>query len=184
MSLAREDWKWFDVLSGQLKIGDAMNRDGVLCNAESGSWVAMCEYDDDNRISYVVAMRDFLANSMRNGKVEIEGVAESDSFVSKSGTIFIIDRKAEGNLPKSFKVPDHRLNDELVKHFGKPDDDGKSQSDRFIECCFHLAKDGPMPSLESLDFGAVFELSRGEVYVDMLYNRVRDVIGFEIGRKD
>lgn len=184
MSLAKEDWKRFDVLSGQLKIADVTDGEGVVCNAESGPWVAMCEYDDDNNIMYVAAMVESLADSMADGRVEVEGVSESESFESRSGMVFFVDRKIAGKLPSAFRIPEDRLNDEIVKRFGRPDDSGKSQSDRFVESCFHLARDGSMPTLESLDFGAVFELSRGGVYVDMLYNQVRDVIGFEIGRKE
>lgn len=186
MSLAREDWKRFDMLSGQAKIGDAAGSGDVICNVSGGEWVAMCEYDDENKIAYVAAMRDYLADMMSGGSVAIDGTHEEDAFDSKSGVVFIIDRKMDGHLPPGFKCPEHKLNPEIVERYGKPDDNGKSDNDRFIEAMFHLGRDhaSRMPSLESLGCGAVFELGKGGVHVDLLYNAMRDVIGFEIQRKE
>ena len=69
MSLAHEDWKEFDLLSGQLKIADASGSGDVICNAQNGGWVVMCEYDDSNQICYVAGMRDFMAKGMAGGRV-------------------------------------------------------------------------------------------------------------------
>ena len=185
MSLDKQDWKYFDVLSGQLSIGDAASGEGVVCNAENGSWVAMCEYDDDHRIKLVAAMRENMAALISGGKVEVEqGTSEMVTFDSESGVVFMVDRKVKGNLPKCFEIPEGKLNKDIVEMYGRPNDEGKAEQDRFVESCFHMARDSDssMPSLNSLMFGAVAELPRGEISVEMLYNPMRDVIGFEIER--
>ena len=185
MSLYPGDWKRFDVLSGQLKIADASGED-VIVNAECGSWVAMCEYDDDNKVSIMAAMPEHLANEMEDGVVKLDGVEEHCSISAKSGMVFIVDRKMDGKLPEWFHVPEHRLNPKIVELCGRPDDSGKEQRDKFIESCFHMGRDHRinMPTLENIGYGAVCEMAKGTLSVDLLYNRMRDVIGVEIARRN
>jgi len=184
MSLAHEDWKKFDVLSGQLRIADVTDGE-MIFNAENGTWVAMCEYDDDNRISLLVAMHEKVADEMSDGVVEMEGVEEHTGFNSKSGVVFFADRKLGNKVPDWFKVNAERLNPDIVEMYGTPEDHGKTEEDRFIENCFHMARDCrvDMPVLENLGFGAVCELPRGELDIGVLYNWGRDAVGFEITRK-
>ena len=183
MSLAPEDWKRFSVLSGQLKIADADGDDDVILNAQSGDWVAACEYNDDNEIICIVAMRDYLADGIINGKVSVDGTCEHSELDLKSGIAFAVDRKMDGMMPSGFKIPEHKLNKGITELYGKPDDEGKSAHDSFIESMFHLGRDGKsnMPVLESFESGIAFELHGCKMMVDAIYNRMRDVIGFEIG---
>lgn len=187
MSFAYEDWKRFDLISGQLKISDAAGGDDVICNAQPGGWVALCEYDDSNKIRYVVSMRDFMANGISDGRVRAPNGStyEHREFDSKSGLVFFVDRRMDNKLPENFDVPEHRLNPDIVDKYGKPSDDGKSELDKFIECLFHLGRDyrSKMPTLESIGFGAVCDMGIGSMDCELLYNDKRDVIGFEIHNK-
>ena len=183
MSFSPQDWKRFDVLSGQLRIVGTGTDDEVIVNAENGTWVAMCEYDDDCRISTFAAMPERMAEMMADGRVEVEGVEEHATLEAVSGMIFASDRKACGVLPDWWKVPEYRLNPSIVEMYGRPDDDGKSAEDRFVEACFHMGCDcraGNMPVLEEVGFGTVCKLRGGELDVGLLYNVGRDVIGVEV----
>ena len=185
MSLCPVDWKRFDVWSGQLKIADASGGN-LIVNAENGTWVTMCEYNDEHKVTMLAAMPERVAHKMTGGRVELDGVEESETIDAKSGIVFMVDRKLDGKMPSWFKVPDDRLNEQIVERFGKPDDDEKPQAEKFLECCFHMGHDYKtgMPTLENVGFGAVCELMRGQLNVNMLYNRNRDVVGIEVTRKD
>ena len=186
MSLSPQDWKRFDVLSGQLKVSDAAGDGELVLNAEVGTWVAMCEYDDDNRISMLAAMPERVADMMDGGVVEADGCEERKDFSAGSGIVCISDRMADGKLPSGFKVPDYKLNPAIVERYGKPDDDGKSEYDRFIESCYHMSCDPrtDMPLLEEVGYGAVCDMRCTPLDVGVLYNRMRDVIGLEITRRE
>lgn len=189
MSYAKEDWKFFFNMSGQAVINDALGDedDAVYCSVLPGEWVAMCEYDDDNSISQVIAMHESLSRTFQDGRVVVNddgATQERSTLESDSGVMFIADRRLRSK-PPAMHVPDEKLNPYIVDEFGRPDDEGKSPRDSFVETCFHLARDykSQMPTLGSFDFGTAFDIKSGSVCVDLLYNGMRDVIGLEISRK-
>ena len=186
MSLAYEDWKRFELLSGRLSFGDATSDEREVFNAEAGGWTAMCDRDEDHRIAYIVAVRDDMLQNMRGGVLQCDEhmTVEHVGLDSESGVILVFDRKLEGKLPPSFSIPEHKLNGEIVEAYGKPDDPGKDDSDRFVESCFHLAYDSiaRMPELESMGFGLVCQMDGG-ADVSLLVNDMRDVVGFEMQRR-
>ena len=187
MSLAYEDWKRFELLSGRISFGDAASDEREVFNAEPGEWTAMCDRDEQHRIAYVVAVRDDMLPSMRGGVIQCgEHMTIEHRSIDSDGIFLAFDRRLEGKLPPSFSIPEHKLNADIVKAYGRPDDPGKDDSERFLESCFHLAYDErtDMPELESMGFGFVCQLGAGEVQLALLFNDMRDLVGFELqGRK-
>lgn len=184
MSFAYEDWKVFDVLSGQIAVGDPTDRDGcVFVNAENGEWVAMSSYDDDGRVERVLAMRRRIADMMSRGeRPNFDTSTMRESISVKSGTVFAIDRKLAWNLPRSRRVPSERFSEPLLQILGDPYEDGKSAERSFAELCMHVGRDShcDMQVIGSLPFGAACGMDDGGKSVDIILNAQRDAIAFEV----
>ena len=189
MSFAREDWKHFDILSGQISVIDPLADDSdVIANAVQGDWVAFAQYDDDGNLAYVAAMMQEIAERSSDGVPVATGVAtvETDSLPLESGFVAVSDRFFQRRLPEDFEIPDWKLNRMLIGRHGAPTDDGKSEYRRYAESCLHLGRNGDtgMARVEELGgVGVVFEFGGDGADVTLLYNRFRDVVGLEIGKK-
>lgn len=189
MSLAYEDWKRFDNLSGQLMLGDPLHPESAeYINVQQGEWVAMCVREDDcNDMERVLMMRSWLADVVLRGKrCDIGGEPDHimlDS-ISESGFMFAVDRWLGMRLAGDFKVPEHRLIPDIVERFGRPDDDGKEPETSFIESCLHMGRDAcsGMPMVDEIPYGAAFEIGSGNVKVNVVLDKMRDAIGIEFVR--
>lgn len=162
-------------------IGD-LGGEPFKVNVRPGDWLVMYERDDENRIVEVTAASSDIG--IEGGKFRPSGAmtVERESVDMPSGVLFCSDMKLGQALPKSYKVPERKLNMEIVERYGKPDDEGKSQYDRFLESCYHLCMDGDakMPMCEGTPYGMVAWLDKGRSTFTFLKDEMRDIVGIDI----
>ena len=189
MSLAREDWSFFDNLSGQLAIGDPTDRDGrVFANAEKGSWVAMCIRDSDSDdIERLLVMRDYIAEGILGDHVRLDFDAgrRTEHIGTRSGLVFLMDRKLVWNLPDFLHIPESKMSRELLDKLGSPYAEGKDSERSFAESCMHVGRDAAcgMPMVGGMGYGAAADMGVGGMRVEMVLNDVRDAVAFEVRRE-
>lgn len=189
MSVAVEDWKRFANLSGQIVVNDPLSDDdGAIANVQTGDWCAVALYSDSNSIERVIAMRDWLiTQTLAEGDFAHDGRYRIGRYEidSSTGIIFIVDRWMRDAIPRHFLVPRCKRSAKIIEMFGDIEDEGKSDSDRFVESCFHLCCDyeHDFPRLESIDYGVVFKLPKGKHMVDVLFDQNRDAVGIMVSAK-
>ena len=185
MSLAREDWRSFEVLSGQMVIGDPMkDEDGsIVIDAEGGEWVAMPRRDETHHIVGLAAMKRYVAEKvdMEDAPcIRVSSEPTVKTFETESMVVAAMDRAFCKEVPPTYSIPEQKLNDELLSVFGRPE--GKTGKERFVETCFHLGYEGrtKFQRVEPMDFGFVFGSAIKKAKVCILYDDGMDAIMFEI----
>lgn len=187
MSMAPEDIKTFDVLSGQVTVADVGGRNTIIANAKAGEWRAFVDYDDDNMILHMAACcADELVDGLDSFRIKSPVSIERRVISSESGIISMFDRHMHGHWPRGYELPDSMKNAELTDALGEPDAPGKSDARKFAELCSHLGRfsngRSQMPRIESAGYGVAFDMGCGDVQVNLIMNEMRDMVGVEVVR--
>lgn len=179
MSRYREDWKTFDVWSGEMTVMDIADSNGgnrfPLTHVGGGEWAAFAEYDDDSSVRHVVAgelsVLEALASNDGGSEYRHRFSVLRDSVKSDSGVVGLVDSafvdaKSIDEKPGGW-VPD------LVEAWGLPTDESKSEHESFVETACHLSIDSQTgkPDIGSNGHGVFFGVPRGtELEFVVLYD--------------
>lgn len=177
MSKHREDWKRFDVMSGELSVMDVADKSGgnkfTLNHVKGGEWAAFAEFDDDNAIRHVVAGTVEVLDSLsgRDGRYRHRFSVMEEELKSDSGIVCLVDQPFVGKRVEREK-PGGWIG-ELLEAWGDPADPSKSDDESFVEGACHLAVDSwtGKPDIGTNGHGAFFGVPRGtELRIKVMFD--------------
>lgn len=184
MSYSREDWRRFDIVSGTMTIEDLTGKENIVVyNAATGEWYAFAVYDEDNMIRKVVIMLADIARKLPSdiSRFTLPGDYSvfPDYLHAKKGVFSLFDSQCKRYQPGY----EDKYDATIIKQWGKPDAEDKSDRKRFFELAYHLSNQGGLNVIESASYGCFF---RGDGDLDMRLardNGTGKVIGIEINVK-
>ena len=190
MSMSREDWKAFAVLSEKLTVKDvASEREGLCINGmRPGEWAAFAIYDDDFRIRAVYAgergVLERLASSWESGgrsRDRIEVMSDTETIGLDGGVLELFDSHFDGRWPNGLSLSSVRRNPHFEDAWGDLADVRKTDAQRFFELACHIAQPDRYPAIGSAKFGVFAKVDGDEAEVEVLRDRkAYDVVALRI----